>query len=247
MAVLGVALAPSGVALAIGVLTVMAIGLSLGVNGTLFAPLQQVFPPVDGLRAFARFAVLALLGASILCGLAVAGLLEARTLLQRRLLAVVFSALVMAEYWIAPVETYNAPLRPGALERWLAQQPTTVIAAVPFPRLEESSGYETVFQYLSTFHWQPMVNGYSGHTSPAYRRLAAAMQHFPSADSVQLLRERGAQLVIFDEHYSEPGQFDRYLYACHNPAWFDKVHVFAEQGRGRAAACRLTRETLPSN
>jgi hypothetical protein len=241
LAILGIALAPSGVALAIGVLTVMAIGLSLGVNGTLFEPLREIFPPLDGFRAFARFGVLALLGASLLCALAVARLLEARRVLQRRMLATALSALLLAEYWIAPIDSYTAPLRPGALEKWLAEQPPTVVAAVPFPRLEESSGYETVFQYLSTFHWQPMVNGYSGHASPAYRHLAATMQHFPSADAVQLLRDRGAELVIFSESYSEPGQFDRFLYACQNRAWFDDVYVFAGHGRGRAAACRLRR------
>jgi hypothetical protein len=147
--------------------------------------------------------------------------------------------MMLGEYWIAPVATYDAPLRARSLETWLAAQPRVVVAAVPFPPLNESTGYETVFQYLSTFHWQPMVNGYSGHAPPRYLQLTAKMQDFPSAAAVQALRDHAVQLVIFMERYTSPEQFDGFLYACHNRAWFSEVQMFSEERHGRAAACRL--------
>lgn len=239
LTILGVALVRSRTSVALAILTLLAIELSLGANGVLFGLIHRIFPAIDGFRAFARFGVLALLGGAALCGLAVAKLLQARPAPQRYVLASALALLLLADYWIAPVTSYVAPLRAGPLETWLAAQPPTVLAAVPFPDLDESTGYETVFQYLSTFHWHPMVNGYSGHAPPGYRELASSMQNFPSDALIDTLRDRGVQLVIFSERYSEPGQFDRFLYACHNRDWFNEVHVFSQQRYGRSAACRL--------
>jgi hypothetical protein len=96
-----------------------------------------------------------------------------------------------------------------------------------------------VFQYLSIFHWQPMVNGYSGHAPAAYIKLVEEVQDFPSDRAVNALRDRGVQVVLLHERFADPGQFDRYLYGCHHRAWFADVLVFQDFRGGRSAVCRL--------
>jgi hypothetical protein len=219
------------------VLALIAIDLSLGVNGWLFDPLRKALPMLDGFRAPARFGVLALLAVAVLAGLAVARLLASLTASRRRYAAIALGTAMIAEYWIAPVPSYAAQLRPGAVERFLAAQPPTLIARLPFPEPDRLWGYETVFQYLSIFHWQPMVNGYSGHAPGSYLELTSVLHRFPSEHAVRALQGRGVRLVVFQERYTDPGQFDTFLYACHNQAWFSRVQVLDEVGHGRAAVC----------
>ena len=46
--------------------------------------------------------------------------------------------------------------------RMLAQQPRGVVAEFPVPRADALPGDEPEYAYMSTFHWFPLVNGYSG-------------------------------------------------------------------------------------
>jgi hypothetical protein len=222
-----------------GLLTLVAIDLSLGVNGLLFDPLRQLLPFLDGLRAPARFGVFALLGAAVLAAFGVAWLLNRFRASAGRIATTVAIAALVVEYWMAPVMSYRVPVQPGALETWLAQQPRTTIAALPVPEADELWGYETVFQYLSIFHWQPMLNGYSGHAPASYLKFVERVSGFPSEDAVEMLRSGGVRLVIFMERYARPGQFDQFLYACHNTRWFSDLMVLADVGRGRSAVCWL--------
>jgi len=222
-----------------GALTLAAIDLSLGVNGMLFPAFKMVLPFLDGFRAPARFGALALLGASLVAALGVTRLLAWSSSRSRTAIAMALAVTIVAEYWAAPIDTYQVPLTPGEAHSYLAAQPPTVVAALPMPLADQLWGYETVFQYLSIFHWQRMVNGYSGYAPPAYLDLLGKVHDFPSDRAVKALRRHGVQTLLLHERYGPAGQFDKYLYACHNRAWFDSVQVFAERSRGRSAVCRL--------
>lgn len=241
LAIVGAAVVRTRTTTMIAVLAVVAIDLSLGVNGILFNVLRVPLPLLDSFRAPARFAVLTLLAISLLAGLAVAKLTAAVRPARRALLAGGLAFVLVAEYW-APLEAvYRPPLTPGPVERWLAQQPPLVVALLPTPPPRELWGYETVFEYLSIFHWQPMVNGYSGYASNDYLALLNVVQHFPSEQALAALRARGAEVVAFQERFTDADQFDRFLYACHDRQRFSEVLLFDEIGHGRSAICRLVR------
>ena len=223
----------------LALLTVIAVDLSLGVNGLLFNLLRVPLPWLDSFRAPARFAVLTLLGISVLAGLAVERLSAAARTSTRRALAALLVAVLLGEYW-APLDVvYRPPLEPGPAERWLAAQPSLVVAALPLPKAGKLWGYETVFQYLSIFHWQPMVNGYSGNMPRHYLSLVWDLEHFPSEVAMAALRARSVQVVVFQERFTEAGDFDRLLYACQDQRHFSEVLVLQEIGHGRAAVCRV--------
>jgi hypothetical protein len=239
LAVVSVTLVRTRITAAFALLTALAVDLSRGTNGVLFTSLRDVLPLLEGIRAPARFAVFVLLGVSVLASLAVAHLTTHWTAARRRVFVSVVAALLMVEYWIAPVPTFQPPLVARGVDAWLAMQPRTVVASLPMPPPSGLWGHEASFQYLSIFHWQPTVNGYSGYAPRTYLRRAEQVQDFPSDAAVAGLRAEGVELVVLREKYAAAGEFDRLLYGCQNRRWFSEVLPFEEVGSGRSAACRL--------
>jgi hypothetical protein len=50
--------------------------------------------------------------------------------------------------------------------------------------------------YYSTFHWQHLINGYSGFFPPSYLRVLNAMQNFPDEASFNAIKARGARYLF---------------------------------------------------
>jgi hypothetical protein len=50
--------------------------------------------------------------------------------------------------------------------------------------------------YASTWHWQPLVNGYSGHYSRRYLDLVEMMPRLPGPDATEELTRRGVQRIL---------------------------------------------------
>ena len=70
-------------------------------------------------------------------------------------------------------------------------------------------GQEPQYLYGSTFHWKPIVNGYSGYYPPTYLRRVRMMEQFPSPRAIEYLREEHVRYVVIHEAFfkdgSEPG------------------------------------------
>ena len=58
---------------------------------------------------------------------------------------------------------------------------------------------ETAYMYFSTFHWQRLLNGYSGAFPQSYYSFRRATASFPDDSSVRTLREQGAEYVVLHE------------------------------------------------
>ncbi len=65
--------------------------------------------------------------------------------------------------------------------------------------------------YYSTFHWQRLLNGYSGFFPPSFVRLVAAMQGFPDAASLKALRARGARWAVIHGELLVPEEYQRVI------------------------------------
>jgi hypothetical protein len=59
-----------------------------------------------------------------------------------------------------------------------------------FPRHAE-------YMLNSTYHWQPLINGYSDHIPADFRTIAVPLSSFPSIESFAILRQRHARYVAF--------------------------------------------------
>jgi hypothetical protein len=200
-----------------------------------------VLPAFTSFRAPARFGVLALLAIAVLAGLGAAPLLARASSRRRRLVSALLIAGLSLEYWSAPVGTRPAETEVPPVYAWLAAQPPSVVLELPLPTPQTLWQFETSHQYQSIYHWQRLVNGYSGYAPHAYLRLLEAMRDFPSEPSMALLRARQVDLVIFHHRYLDPEEIMPLLSACKNPQWFSEILTFPLPSDWGSTACRLTR------
>lgn len=171
--------------------------LSLGTQTPVYGWLYQVFPPMHGLRAAARFGNLFLLGMSALAGLGLAGL-RARVDGTIGRSAIMLATVVIVA---ANVEALRAPFeyRPFTgiprLYVLLADEPRVVLAEVPFyPRQAVFQNAEYVLN--STAHWRPLMNGYSGYTPASYVEHADVFWYFPRDYAIDAMRRAGVTHVM---------------------------------------------------
>jgi hypothetical protein len=186
---------------------VAAFELSLGMYGAVYPVLYEHLTVLHGLRAPARASVLALLFLGVLAGgggSLIAGPLGRR---PRIALSAVFAAILLLEYWVAPLRLVPYPNSAPPLYAWLATQPPGVVAEFPMPRPKGLPGREFVYAYMSAFHWKPLVNGYSGYYPPSYLDLLDRVESFPGPAAIEALRNAGVTyLVVHPEGVQDPKQ-----------------------------------------
>jgi hypothetical protein len=99
--------------------------------------------------------------------------------------------------------------------------------------------HEPDYQFMSTYHWQPLVNGYSGHASVEYLRMLEALRELSPDASLEVFKERGVEMLLLNERFFAHGEFDAFLLRCQDQRWFSEVRVFDDSRLQRIAACRL--------
>ena len=163
---------------------VLSFGTATPVYGWLFA----VFPPMQGLRAAARFGNLFLLAVAILGGMGLARI-------RSQALAIALVVLVNVESLRAPIAYRPFHGIPGVY-RLLATEPgPVVLAEVPFfPRWAIFQNGPYVL--ASTAHWRPLMNGYSGYTPDTYQGYADAFWYFPADWAIQAMKNAGVTHVM---------------------------------------------------
>ena len=180
---------------------VVAFDLSLGSNGIMYPLLYDWCLPFRGLRAPARYSMLVGLSLAILAGFGAARLIESvRSRRGRVAFAAVLCAVILAEPK-PPVAVGPLPPVPEVY-RALAGHPVGAIAVLPMLHAVAAQ-----YVYYSTFHWLPMVNGYSGALPPSYRPLHSAVQRFPDGVSLSALRSYGVSHVVLHEEFYGDGEY----------------------------------------
>lgn len=182
----------------------LAFDLSLGFHGLLYRLLFYV-PVFQGLRATARFSVFVQLAVALFAAYGFARLLE-WTLPRRALVATLVaavSAILFAEYTNRSLPLVRAQTRPSTLSRWVQQQPTsTVLLELPLPKSDALPGLDPHYVFESTFHWRPLINGYTAFVPPRYVHFLDRMESFPeTAQSADALRSSGANVVVIHPNW----------------------------------------------
>ena len=163
--------------------------------------LLQFVPGFGVMRVPTRFDFLVMLGLAIVAGFGVARLdaALARWTGPWTLRSILAGVVVVTLLEMLPSPQLSAPIDVGAavpaVYGWLrSQDPNTVVAEIPAqgPTGFASFGYE----YMSTYHWHPLVNGASGFEPPASKRVANALDEFPDATAVANLRSLGVRYLI---------------------------------------------------
>jgi hypothetical protein len=163
--------------------------LSLGTATPVYGWAFDLFPPMRGLRAAARFGNLFLLAVALLGGLGLA--------LWRpgRYVGLALLLLVNLESLRAPFAYTRFDGIPG-LYRLLADEPGAVVLAEQpfFPRA--GIFLNSPYVLASTAHWRPLMNGYSGYVPASYQRYADAFWYFPEDWAIKAMKDAGVTHVM---------------------------------------------------
>ena len=173
-------------------LVVVGVVLSLGPEGvrSVYAWTADVVFGFHAIRAPARFAVVAMMGA---CVLAAVGIAEARLGVAT---VALLAALMMIEYVNAPLALAAAPPTNTPSDRWLRAQPGRgAVLYLPLTHDKENS----VFMVRSLEHGRPIVNGYSGQRPSYFTSVVDALSDPASIDARATLRELEVQYVVAPE------------------------------------------------
>jgi hypothetical protein len=171
----------------------------------------------------------------------------AAILRRRPWLRVVGTAAVLGmltiEYLTLPTEWLALSPRPPALARWLAQQPRSVVVEFPLPRADALHTIQDgIYMYVSIFHWQPLLNGYSGFYPRSYLELLEREREFPSDDAMAYLRERQVELIVLHGRYIKPDEFGRWAATLAARPDVEQIAQFPESG-GDDLVFRLRRHS----
>lgn len=179
-------------------LLAMAFDLSLGYSGLLYPVLWRVAPPFRSLRALARLDIFVVMFLAVLAAYGYALLMRSKRAGVRAAVVVALMAGMLAEYATAfPVSPFPSKAPPVYLA--LADLPRGAVAELPMLTADRGTDLEGRYAYFSTFHWFPIVNGYSGNFPPSYLARLDRLIRFPDDRSLRQLRGDGVSYLIVHE------------------------------------------------
>lgn len=206
LAVFGlVAARPTRHTIAYVIAVFVAFEMSLGLYGYSYRFLYQHVSLFEGLRAPARLGIYVVFFLGLLAAYGHAALEAVIPALARRIVAVVIPLALLAEYWVAPLPLLAYANTAPPLYAWLGQQPRGVVLELPVPQADSLPGDEARYGYMSTFHWMPLANGYSGFYPQSYLSRLVALSNFPDDTALAQLRADGVRYVIVHPASYEPG------------------------------------------
>jgi hypothetical protein len=201
-----VAMRPTRITLAYAAGLALAVDFSLGINGLLYPYLQYYVGFFKGLRAPSRASILFLLCLAVLAARGTTAILARVPASRRALCAGALVAVILVEYWSAPMHLIPYPRR-AQLYDFLAQLPDGNVLELPVPRLDALPFHDTRYLYTSTFHWKMLVNGYSGYYPPTYIRRIVHLSTFPSAEALEQIHDDNVRyIIVHEERYPDPAE-----------------------------------------
>jgi hypothetical protein len=190
------------------VMMVFAFWISLGPDAGLYTLLYHTLPAFSFLRAPARMGVMVTLGAALLASLALTWWRPSRVGTHRLVMGVVI-VIAIVESWAGPLQLQTAsPINP--VYRHLAMLPEAPVAEFPFYQGPQERHRQTEYMLMSTFHWKPLVNGYSDHFPEDYLTAKPILTTFPAQDAISVLQNLGVRWVVV--HFNRyPADYARKL------------------------------------
>src|SRR5687768_17160574 len=205
LALVGLLLVPPTIpAIAYLIGLVLAFELSLGANGLVYPLLYEYVGVFRGLRAPARASAFFLLFLGVLAAYGTAALTSAMTTRKRRASAALICTILLLEYRVGSLPLVAYHNEPPPLYRLLATLPRGVVAEFPMATPDWAPHHDPRFAYMSTFHWMPLLNGYSGFYPPSYLRRLVRLARFPDEASVASLRRANVRYVLVHDDNKFP-------------------------------------------
>ncbi len=174
----------------------VALWCAFGPAAGLYTLLYYTIPVFSFLRAPARFGVMVTLALSILSAVGIAQLVQDRRIAVQRLATAFLMIATVAELAVIPLPLPDALPVPRAY-RHLAALPYGPVAEFPFFYTRPDFPRHAYYMLYSTYHWRPLINGYSDYIPPDFRQMAVPLSSFPTRESFAILEARRARYVVF--------------------------------------------------
>jgi hypothetical protein len=205
-------------------------------HGYMYRFLYDHVPIFAGLRAPARLGIFVLMFLAVLAANGYAVLHDALATKGRLALALSIPCVLLLEYSVTPLQLVAYDNSAPQVYAFVARLPPGVVAEFPVPAKNVIPGPDARYTYMSTFHWKPLINGYSGHHPEAYLQRLQYLRSFPDATSLDVLRQTGVNYVIV--HLSEYKSEKQMLIDLQA---YPELQVLAslKDGRGQAIVYRL--------
>ena len=227
--------------------------------------LQQWVPGMGTFRVPARFGLSLMLGVAVLSGIGFLHILKAgeqrwslRSIGARAGLTAAVLVLVALEFnggfaGFSPVMT---PDHVPPEYKWLAQRPSSIpILEVPMTKLDGTWDVYAQNAYIlaSTFHWHPLVNGYSGHAPATISEMLELVRAMPAREPANLLAGLAVRYILVHIDRLSEEEVGRWRNAAvegwlYNAASFPNTIVYelpASLCRGPGAAPEIQGLQLP--
>ena len=171
----------------------LAFWASFGPDAGLYRLLYDTVPIFALLRAPARMGLMVTLALVVLSSAALGPWLRARP----RAWTVGLALLAALELNMAPLTALRDAAPVPEAYRTLARLPRGPLAEFPYFSLRPDYPRHAEYMLGSTYHWQPLVNGYSDFIPARFRNTAVALSYFPTRASFRILSEVGTRYVVF--------------------------------------------------
>ncbi|MGH7895461.1 MAG: hypothetical protein ACREQL_12390, partial [Candidatus Binatia bacterium] len=163
--------------------------------------LQAVVPGFSVMRAPQRMGVIATVATIALAALGL-GWLRARlrarnhpTLAATLPLLVAAAVLVEVRPWGLAVREMRVGASLPPAYQWLAENGAGgPLLELPLYRIDLQR--ESLYMYYSTFHWLPLLNGYSSYPPSSWRELAEAAAKLPAPEAADAVLAHGPRWVL---------------------------------------------------
>ena len=165
-----------------------------------YAIFFNAVPGFKNVRVPARFAVMMMLGLSVLSAWGLQRILGRRKSAKAgTIVAGIVAGLVIVESLAIPIPLSPVPVKRGIPEIYaeVAKLPAdAVLVELPMPLRDGDESDEAAAVYYSSYHRRRIVNGYSGNAPPGYRVVREAMAQFPSEETLVLLRDLAVDYIL---------------------------------------------------
>jgi hypothetical protein len=186
---------------------ILSFAFTFGASGP-YVILHKYLPGFNGIRVPARFHVVVMFSLAVFASRGMA-FLGQKIKNGKIAFATIIAVLILAEYFSCPLPLKAVPTREQMppVYRWLGSFPpeSFAVAEVPFPDADYKIGpIECPRVFFSSFHFQKLLNGYSGFFPPLYDELKLRWARFSPAENVADLKTLGIRYVIFHAELCDP-------------------------------------------
>jgi hypothetical protein len=185
-------------------LVAIAVELSLGFNGRVYRWLHEHLWGMQAFRAPARFGIVASCALAVLAGLGFQQLDEWIPVDRiRRALLVTVLVMIGLECGSAPMRLTDVPTQVPDIYKFLQGIDRSVVIELPV----EDWDLSPVYMFCSAWHWNPLVNGYSGLRPPDYAETLTRMRTFPDDAAIERLQSLHVRYILVHEAFYKHKEF----------------------------------------